>query len=642
MSVATVPYRISTGPGVSEAVESRFALSQSLAQENMADVDEILSQIAATDFSVPTADLDAGVESPGLPELGETPQAPRPEGYTSGLSPVAMPDLGAWRAALNLEDLTLDPVDLPPLEAIAPVVNLPTVPDATLPEMPDAAPTVGEVDLAVVPTVTLPDAPTFEDLIFPVLPQVQEIAFEGTMPSMDLTPPDPMFLYSEETYRSDLKDALFAKLLHDVQYGGTGLDAQVEADIIARALDALDVELEKAMNTTQDLFGSLGHEFPPGALAANWRQDLAASNRERTNLMRDIAKMQAELAQKNTHFAIESGISLEKVAMDYVNQVAQRAFDAAKYTLQAAIDVFNARVLAFNGLLDAYKTQAQVFEARIRAELSKIELFRAQMEGVKVQADVQRTLVEIYAKRLDAVTTLIELYRAQLEGSKLRLEVDRTKIDAFRALVETKTAQIQGKVATFNLYQAQIAGEEAKVRIYGEQVAAYRTQVDATKVGADIERANLEAAIAANNNAIEVLKAAIEKYKADVVAETSMEEARVKAHGASVEMYKADVQAKQGHEANLIDRYKAQIAEIGNQIDLLIKSADVKARTASASKEIVAELLKAMAGIKAQLAASAMSAVSASAQMGISQNLSTGYNASLSNSYSESKSLTDA
>jgi hypothetical protein len=94
-----------------------------------------------------------------------------------------------------------------------------------------------------------------------------------------------------------------------------------------------------------------------------------------------------------------------------------------------------------------------------------------------------------------------------------------------------------------------------------------------------------------------------------------------------------------GHQQALIDRYKAQIQEADTQIGLLIKEAEVNSKTALAGKEILAELLKSTANIKAQLAASSMSAVSASAQVGFHESLGNSYSANVRNSYTETKSL---
>ena len=101
-------------------------------------------------------------------------------------------------------------------------------------------------------------------MAIPSPPDIALPTFDGTLPVTDLTPPEEAFLYNEETYQSDLKDALLTKLYNDVTLGGTGLTDEVYETIKARGIDGLDYELEKAINRTDEVWASRGYELPPG------------------------------------------------------------------------------------------------------------------------------------------------------------------------------------------------------------------------------------------------------------------------------------------------------------------------------------------------------------------------------------------
>jgi hypothetical protein len=479
------------------------------------------------------------------------------------------------------------------------------------------------------PDLDIPTAPTLAEVAIPVAPELNALVFDAEMPTADLTPPEPMFVYNEATYDSDVADALRTKLYNDITYGGTGLAEDVEQAIFDRASDRLEYELSKNYSAELTNFEAWGFEVPDGVLAANLREVLAEGTRRRAELNRDILVKQAELAQQNTQFAITSGLVHEKQLMDFTNQIANRAFEVARTTYQATIDIFKVRVDAFNARLEGYKAQAVVFEARVRAELARVEIYRAQMEGAKLSGDLNMQKVELYARRISALQTLVELYKARMEGARIIAEIDRVKLDGFRAVLDAKKAQIDAVTAKYNLYQAQLSGEKVKADIYGTQVDAYSKQVAAKKTEADIKLASLQAQIEANKEKVSVLQAAIEKYRADSNYQTSREEVNARAYTAQVGVYEADSRREQGYVASLVDEFRARVVETTAKGELLLKQADANLRSALALKELQVEALKSGANISAQKIASALASVSASAQLG--------YNESVSNAFTGSR-----
>jgi hypothetical protein len=626
-----------------DLVTARFGMSEDLVNRYDSESVAALDALAVGDFSVPMGNLDLALETLAPPNIGEAPSPDAVAPYVAQAQPVALNDIAALRALLGLVDITVDQVDLPSLEVISPAISLPDAPDDALPTVPTDVPAISDPSIPVSPTLDMPAVPVLDETVLPSPPEIAFAQFEGELPTADLTPPEPMFVYDEATYQSDLADAIKTKLYNDVTIGTAVYTEEVWTAIWERALSDLDVELVKAYNQVLNNWEQWNYEMPDGVLSSALQEALAEDTRARLNLDRDITFKRAELQQQQTQFAITSGMAFEKQVMGFTNQVAQRAFEVARYRVQAVIDAFTLKVNAFNARMEGYKVLAQVFESRIRAELAKVELYKAQMEGAKIHGELQLQKVQIYSARVDALKVLIELYKAQMDGARLQTEIDRARIDAFKAKIDAVVAQISGVTAKFNLYQARIAGETAKVDLYGKQVTAYATQVQATKVVADINLAQMQALVEGNKDKVAVLTSALDKYKADTQYELGKDETGAKVYTAQMAGYDAEVRREGEYLRAKVDNFKAQVSEVVGRAELIVKEMDANLRAATAAKEIQMEALKAVAGLYTQKVASALTSVSANAQIGFNEGLSQSYSAQESNSFSiiDSHSTTD-
>ena len=629
-------------PGLAgDLVEARFDLSTDLVSQYDAASTSALGSLGNASFSVPMGNLDLPFDEVNPPAIGEPPTPTAVTPYTSQMQAVVLSDINAMRNLLGLVEATIENVTLPVLTAIEPTVTIPDAPDDALPTVPTDVPNVSDPSLPVAPGLDMPPVPVLDDISLPAAPILDSLQFDGVMPTADLTPPEPMFAYTEGTYSSDVADAIRTKLYNDITLGTAVYTEEVWTAIFERAMTDLNVELAKNYNQALSNWEQWNCEMPDGTLSSSLQEVLFEEGRNRTNLTRDIMYKRADLTQQATQFAITSGLVFEKQLMDYANQVANRAFEAAKFRVQAIIDVFKLKVDAFNARLTGYKVLAEVFESRIRAELAKVEVYRAQMEGAKILGELQVQKVQIYTARVNALQVVIDLYRAQMEGAKLQIDVDKNKIDAARLRIDAVIAQIQGITAKYNLYQARIAGETAKVELYGKQVTAFATQVDAAKVSSEINIAEIEAATAGNKDKISVLLAAIEQYKADIGYEVAKDETGAKVYTAQIAGYTAEVGREGEYLKALVDKYKAEVTEIMAKAEIAVKELDANLRAATAMKEVQIEALKAAALIQAQKVASALSSVSASAQIGFNGSVSDSYSRSASESEVNSTSHSD-
>lgn len=616
-----------------QLVEARFGQSSDLVNLYTVEANGALDDLSSIDFDIPleNIDIDFDVEPPAI---GDAPLPSEVDAYEDPTSPVSFPDLQYLAGQLDLSEIVLSPTTVPTLEAQPPEISIGDAPDDQIPAIPDDVPVVADKDLPPVPDITLPPEPVLEDIVLPVVPEVASLTFDGTLPVVELIPPEPTFIYGDREYQSDLADAINTKLYNDVVIGGTGLGADIEQDIWDRSLSRLNIELDKTYNQTLTNWESWNNDMPDGMLAGALQEVQFESNRNRLDANRDISIEQARLAQNNTQFAITNGLVYEKQQMDFINQINNRAFEVARYRVQSEIDIFGIRVTAYNAQLEGYKAAASAFESQVRAELSKVEIYKTQMEGAKIHGDLQAQKVAIYSQKVRSLQVQVDLYTAQLEGVRTQLAVDELKIKAYSARLDAVIAQINGVTSKYNLYQAEIAGESARVDLYGRQVDAYAAEVQSARVIADIHQNELQALVEGNKDRYQLLSSAVDIYKADTQYELGKGDISAKVYTAEVGGYEAEVRRETDYIKSKVDSYRAKITEIATEAELAIKEVDVNLRAAIAAKELQVEALKATANFQAQKVASALTSVSASAQIG--------FNASLSDAYSLSDSTSNS
>ena len=245
-------------------------------------------------------------------------------------------------------------------------------------------------------------------------------------------PGDPAaeFIYNETDYQSQLLTDLIAALLDYVQNGGTGLAADVEDAIWARARARKDLVNEKVYDEALNFFAARGFALPPGALGGRLTEALQEQARADAQINYEVMIEQARLAQTNTHFTITSSIQLEGQEREFFDRIANRAFNKAKVLVDVIINLYNA----------------------------KMQGYVAQMEGKRIEAEVAKT-------------------RGELQISK-----NRNTVDVFNAMIAKYDAELRSEIgiaeAIGRIYGYKVAGYEAEARV---AIADLNAQVEIFK-----------------------------------------------------------------------------------------------------------------------------------------------------------------
>lgn len=491
--------------------------------------------------------INTSIAIPSAPTLSE-PQldglSAMPAGYTPQV-PV-MPD----KPLINFDVPT--PAD--PAASTATMGGLRVVPEITLPVMP-GAPKRPEIDMAVPlpadPVYDLPqlralkDIPDFE---FPLLPD-----FDGRPPNTDLVEPNVFVNWSEPVYESELMDDLVAWVRRYMQ-GGTGLPPHVEDALFARSRDRITAETRRAVQEAVSTFAARGFSMPPGMLAKQVNVVREQGRNQAAEANRDIRIEATKLEIENIRFAVERGIAIEQLLQNMYENSTKRVYEVARFTAEAQITLFNARISLANTQIQGFSALRDMFRLKLDRALAVLEVWKTRAQAAQTH---NQNAVEIFKAEYIAVQQAVETYKGLMDGARLRVGVIEAKLNAYRT----------------------------DVQAYSEQVGAEKTKVDAQDVRA-------RSVATANQNEIEVFKAHLagsqqdlERFKAlweGARTRTALIQARlesyrtdVQAHGEAVAAEKLMVDANDSltrsvlaSNQNAVEIYKARYAGVQHQVDL--------------------------------------------------------------------------
>ena len=564
-----------------------------------------------TDITIPV--IDEQQFSPDYNQLLTLKPAP-----PTGLTPVTpdFPDDPVFQA-IN----PLPPINMPPFTIGDLSINIPSLPDPVFPVFSGTAPALSDITVPSVPTTVMPDDPV---QYLPTIPEFTGVSFPtfaATFTEEDFVEPVILINEGDGNYSTQLLSLVQDKLEHDVEFGGTGLDPLVENDIFNRGYERDLLAHNDSLDRIAAEWSKRGFALPDGLLATMILTEEINFTNKRLDTGREISIKQAELAQTNTHFAIEKSITLEGQLITWNNQVVQRTFEASKVSSELGLELAKGNTQRYIAKIEIYKARAAVYETLIRAEIGKLEAYKAQLEGARLTTEINRNNVEVYKARLGALELLINIYRTEMEASKVQAEIDQLKMTAFKIQVEAYKTEVDAKTAEYNLKQIQLEGEKTRIQAYAAAVDAYGKRVEATKTEAAMRIDELRATVEQNKNVIAEYMARIDGYKAKLSGEVERIKILVQSYEGEVKAYEADARAY-GVLADLdIKTFEARIQQAINEANILLKSAEINMKNYEEINRMRLSGMESGSQVAAQLAAAALNAHSSSAHLSQSASL---------------------
>ena len=309
-----------------------------------------------------------------------------------------------------------------------------------------------------------------------------------TIPSISIPDPpgDPAasFIYNEANYQSQLLIDLKAALLAYVQDGGTGLAADVEAAIWARARARKDLQNEKVYDEALNFFAARGFALPPGVLGGRLTEALAEQTRADAQINYEVMIEQARLAQTNTHFTITSSIQLEGQEREYFDKIANRAFEKAKTVVDVIINLYNTKMQGYIAKMEGKKIEADVAKTRGALQISKNENTVAVFE-----ARINRYEVELKSE-IGIAETIGKIYGYKVAGYEAKARVAIADLNAQVEIFKGRVAQSDN--------QTKLTIAEATMTL-GAYIEAAKMQAAAAEGAANISAQLAASALSAVN-----------------------------------------------------------------------------------------------------------------------------------------------
>jgi len=497
------------------------------------------------------------------------------------------------------------------------ISNIPSAPTTSFGTAPDA-PTLTSITLPAAPSLSIPDAPAITDVSIPSAPTISLPDFTATAPTLTMPTEPTGFSFTEAPYNSDIRVALFGKILYDIANGGTGLDVDVEDALYDRYLARQQAENDRLYQEVQDQFSATNFNLPSGAFASRLLQISSEISLKNDQASREITINQAELAQRNTQFTTEQAVVLERMLVEFFNSQQDRALRAKEVLANNAIQIYNSIVTLHNLRLEQYKTEAQVFETKIRSELAAIEIYRAEVEAVKATVDVQQSRVNLYNAQLAAVDILQKVYMTEMESAKIEAQIQGLQIEIFKAQTDAYRQGIEAEKSKVDVFASKVTAEGVRADAFKSEVQAYEAEVRGKLSIVEAQRMQAENKLAENRNKIDKYRADLERYNSEINAEIRTAELAVSGYQANVSAFQAQTNAKEMEFRSRVAETTAEIEVLRARLQKAVALVESETQGYVSLKELQVKGTEGIMNTNAQLAASAMNAVNASASQGIS------------------------
>jgi len=513
-----------------DASNAGFAFATNVAQQASSVIESISSALAA----IAASRSESTATQPTVIENVATPEPVLMSGGGGSLqSEISLPPTPVF-SLYTFPDLPAPPsmaIDLPDVNLSIPV---PSPLSATAPTDPGSL-----VDVVVpdAPTVLLPEVPSLAAVSIPDIPTLDLPTFEAMLRDAPLAP-DTSFSFSEAAYTSSLLEAYKDVILSWVQGASTGIAPDVEEAIWNRARDREAAQYGPALTQVARDFAARGFPLPPGAAVALAHQATQKSREASSTVNRDIAIKQAELEQATRQFALDQARQVEMGLMSYASTAAQRAFEGAKYVVEAGVAVYGAQVQQYNADVQAFVARAGVYRDRIQGELAKLEVYKSQIEGQRLVAMLNEQAVAVYTARLEGIKTMISVYEQQVAAARTQAEVQRTQVEAFKARVEAYGETVRAKAAEYDAYATRVKAEISKYELPKAQTEILRGLADAYA-------AQVSGVVSAESLRVKVgHEIPLERYKAEVDGTAKMAQAAAAELQAEAAMFDAEVRER--------------------------------------------------------------------------------------------------
>lgn len=492
---------------------------------------------------------------------------------------------------------------------------------------PTAPPRPAPLVIPESPDYELPQLPTFEQLHLPSVPSIVLPAFSVQRPVFIPPTINETWSFEPERYSSALMDKLRGTVGEWLD-GKEVLPAAIQNAIFDRGRSRQVAETQAAEAQIWDDFGARGFTAPPGMLATRLDVVRQGGQDRIAEFNREVTITAFQEALANIRLALQQGIALESTAVNLHLEQQRLMLQAAQFARETAIALLNAKVAIYNAEIAGYQAEAQVNEQRIRAELSKVDLYRAQIEGERARGEINEQRVRLYAEQMRSLTILVDLHRSDVEAVKAQADVNRAVIDGFRAEIDAYTARWEAYGKEWDGYRASVEAENAKVSIHRNLVDAFESQTRAVVAGNSGLLDRERLRISQHDQVLGVYRSALARDAQLLDGERTRLNAVAQRVDAQARIYTAQGGVEQAASAAADRIFSLGLERERANVDTQLKVAEIRSQEHLQLTNLMLDLRKTLTSVLSQLAASSMSAVNYSASLGSSRSDSRSCNTS--------------
>lgn len=493
------------------------------------------------------------------------------------------------------------------------------------------------LDMPVMPDAPLPELPTFEQLNLPTLPDIDLPSFTSQLPVLIEPPFDDNWTFQPQAYVSQLLDQLFGTIEGMLQ-ARPALPEAIEAAIFQKGRSRQEIETSREAEQAIVEFGSRGWNQPNGVLTAQIR-DIRQRGQDRiAEFNRDAVIKQYEETLQNLRLALAQGAALEGVRINLHVEEQRFALEAARFSREATMAVLQYRLSVFQTRMQGYQIEAQVLRDRIQAELAKVEIFKAQLDGERLRGEVNEQRVRLYAERIRAVGLMADFYRTQVEAVKSKADVQRLVFDRYKTAVDGFDSRWRAYVSEWQGYTASVEGEGKRADLFRTLVDAQSKRVDAWSTTENLKIERERLRTQQFGQQLSAWQALITKRESELSAERSRLAAVSSFVDAQARLYSASATVEQAASAASDRSFELGLARSRAKMEAGSKNAELMLQQAKFLTDQLLSVNDTKLKIGAQLTAASWSAVNYSA--GVSA--SVGQSSSCSQNFSFSGEIADA
>lgn len=574
-----------------------------------------VAQVSAALLDVPTPVITF---SPPVMEAGTFVRPAAPTAPAAAAIDTTQPDAPSF-APITLAALPAAPTE-PDFGAM--VYSKPAAPTAAMPTEPaDTDVPLVEIDIPDAPTYEMPDDPVLYALNLPAIPDLSIPAFDGVRPTFGLEPPAHTFAWQYQTF-DEAGVASIKSKLSAMTINGLALPADVEQAIFDRLRGREDILTLQDIEETANALSGRGLRQPAGLLASAIERRRNQARQTSSGASRDLAIAMAEKNVEAVKFGLSQGIALESTLLQAHISIQTLTLDAAKATQAAFIQVFEAQVALHNAQWEGFKAEAQVYESRIRALGAEVDAYRAQIEGQKAIGDVNESLVRAYGEKIRAMSAMADIYRAQVEGAKAKGEINVQRLEQARLRVQTFGVKVDAWGKGWDGYRAQVEAETAGLRYFETQGNIYANRVQAWKGQVEAQDTRARTEIASQGQQLELYRAQLAGVAARIQGDTASGELAARIYQAKVAGFAAEGQMSASEVNAINDSQRIKLDGSRLVFDAARANAEIAANVGLKRIEYAIDANRGTAQIWSQLAASVFSGMNLSGSIGYSSNSS--------------------